>query len=441
VRFPGALGEFQSTFPLPPGASNKSTWSDAAFIGPGGDDSNPDVRLVRVEFSTKTIWIDDGSHRCSHISSKAPSMTAASTLAQPVLEPTTTAKPSSLLVPETGNGLSRIPAFPQTQRITLSAATIVPVEIESYKLKALLPLNPVEAAPIAGLIFTPLCPITAGYLDLGGGGRLYTALLNQSNKTMKTAEFTIRTGGLRQALNRTTTLAPGKSIAATWQTTPALTWAEPTFLQLDRVVYSDSSVWADAGHGACVTAARPDVNSMPASESSAPPNDLPVIVTGVVPFAPSVSPIAEAKQLPKEAKQLPKEAKQPPKLAKPVVAPPARPTSVPVPDAHATPTPEVTPTRAVAIHEDASPESFRENVPLIKLGKASLCTITTSPTGGEVKLDGKRLGTAPLVFVMVRTGQPRELDITLSGYNPVHSTYTPDGKTFPLDVHFVPLAP
>lgn len=429
VHFPGALGEFQSSYPLNPGMTNKSTWSDAAFIKSTGDALDLDVRIVRVEFSTGTNWIDDGSHACSrsfdrrHVQSADDAPETHRPEVSGGQASFSVARSSSLLVPATENGLGSIPVFPQEQRVSLPASTIVRVSSEDVSVTSFLSSLPVDPMPISARTFAPVCPVVANYLDLGGNGRLYTSLMDHTRKTVKMAQFTVRVGGMRQTLQMATPLTPGKSADTTWQTSPALLWTEPVFLQLDRVTYADSSVWADPGKDQCITAAQPSVESRPAEEPKHEVDSLPVIVTGVIPFEPGNHGTTS------KAPTVGVKSPQPP--AVPTLRAPAASTS---------PSPKVSPAKSVALREDASPQAFRENVPLIKENKASLCTITTSPAGGQVTLDGKRLGSAPLVFIMVKTGKPRELDITLDGYKSVHSSYSPNGQTIPVDVHFSPAA-
>jgi hypothetical protein len=424
VHFPGALGEFQSISNLPPGANGKSTWSDAAFIQPVGEAVNVDVELARVEFATKNSWIDDGSHLCAHIFKVEDAEDAGQDSVQ---DSSTLPRRASLLVPPTTKGLGGIPAFAHARPATFIVARIIPIATDNDTWGALLALKPTTGAPLVEPKFEPMCPVEAGYLDLGGDGRLYTSLRSRTNKAVKSAEFTIRTGTIKQTIRSSIALAAGKGIATTWQTSPALMWSEPTSLHLDRVVYSDSSVWADDGRATCETTARPDLNSTSATKPQEQQKDLPIIVTGTGPVVPSPTPVPDTAATVKVA---PKAQIPVAPSSKPVAADTTGPVAAAQPPHH-----------DPVFKEDASPESFRENAPLIKEGKASLCTITTTPPGADVTLDGKHLGNTPLVFVLLREGNPRVIDLTLGGYKVVHSTQIPNGQTIPLDVKFEPAQP
>jgi hypothetical protein len=88
------------------------------------------------------------------------------------------------------------------------------------------------------------------------------------------------------------------------------------------------------------------------------------------------------------------------------------------------------------VSEEANPDSTRRYAPLIAEKKASICTVTTTPPGATVSLDGKRLGESPLVFVMLRKDQARQLTLSLPGYHNVEYQLFPDGNPVPLTVRF-----
>jgi hypothetical protein len=87
------------------------------------------------------------------------------------------------------------------------------------------------------------------------------------------------------------------------------------------------------------------------------------------------------------------------------------------------------------VNEEATTEATRRFAPLVAEKKASICTVSTSPAGAEVILDGKKLGQTPMVFVMVKKVQARQLTLTLPGYHSVQYSLFPDGNPVPLTVH------
>jgi hypothetical protein len=93
-----------------------------------------------------------------------------------------------------------------------------------------------------------------------------------------------------------------------------------------------------------------------------------------------------------------------------------------------------------SVTEEATPEAMRRNAPLIAEKKASVCAITTTPPGATVAIDGKRLGRSPLVFVLLRKDEVRQVTLSLPGYHTVQYQLWPDGSPISLNIHFAVLS-
>ncbi len=76
--------------------------------------------------------------------------------------------------------------------------------------------------------------------------------------------------------------------------------------------------------------------------------------------------------------------------------------------------------------------SAEQKMALIREGKASLCTVRTYPPGASIAVDGKKVGAAPLSFVLLKTDAPRDIYVYLPGYKLVHRAIAPDGATVPI---------
>jgi len=73
---------------------------------------------------------------------------------------------------------------------------------------------------------------------------------------------------------------------------------------------------------------------------------------------------------------------------------------------------------------------MRRYAPLIAEKKASICTVTTTPPGATVSLDGKRLGESPLVFVMLRKDQARQLTLSCRAITTSNTSFSLTGTQF-----------
>lgn len=81
---------------------------------------------------------------------------------------------------------------------------------------------------------------------------------------------------------------------------------------------------------------------------------------------------------------------------------------------------------------DVSPDPQRL-AQMAQDGQASRCSVFTVPPGAEVYVDGKRVGAAPMVFVLLRHGDtPRVVTVKLDGYRTVEKQFIPDGKFIPV---------
>ena len=76
--------------------------------------------------------------------------------------------------------------------------------------------------------------------------------------------------------------------------------------------------------------------------------------------------------------------------------------------------------------------SAEQKKALSREGKASLCTVRTCPPGASIVVDGKKVGEAPLSFVLLKTDALRDIYVYLSGYKLIHRAIVLDGATIPI---------
>jgi len=443
VHFLGAFGEFSATHSVPGHASDVSVWSDAAFVRQYGDAMDIEVRPDKVVFANGTTWLDDGSHLCSKVFRAAaqlpqvPGQTAvvgADSLAGITVFPGNVPQADALPTAERGQEMAGqagkqsasllVPPLSNAPVADESAAAQVarssnahsgsPLELEPMVLDIKdLPLIEPRLLPIRG---TQLCPVVADYLDVGGAGRLYTSIRNQSHRTVEGMVFTVRSGEARQTIRESVKLAPGKQTKAAWHTDPPLPVDAETVLQVDKIVFADGIVWSDGGHGMCSISANRQAtdNASQLVSSLAPsvqqPNPaLPLFVKG---SARTQDPATTT------------EGSIRPSSAAATLLPGGPTTAT------------VSATSNASVTEEATPEAMRRNAPFIAEKKASVCAITTTPPGATASIDGKRLGESPLVFVLLRKDEARHLNLSLPGYQPVQYQLWPDGSPVSLNVHF-----
>jgi len=447
VHFPGAFGEFTATHSVPAHASDVSVWSDAAFIRQYGDAMDLDVRTDKIVWANGTIWLDDGSHLCSKAFAAAAQhpqaprqsvVVRADSLAGIAVFTGNTQQadslpppeqgqeaagqaarqPTSLLVPPSGNAPVADESAPVQMARFSHAHSGPPLEVEPMVLDIKeLPLMELRQLPLRG---TLLCPVVADYLDVGGAGRLYTSIRNKSDQTVESMVFTIRSGEARQTIRENVKLVPGKQTTAAWHTDSPFPGDADTFLQVDKIVFADGKVWSDGGHGRCsVSASRQttDSTSQLASTSALavrqPNPALPLIVQG-----PAATPVPAAAT---------QDSIQPTSAA--VISRPVKPMAT-----------IISADSIASVTEEATPEAMRRNAPLIAEKKASVCAITTTPPGATVAIDGKRLGKSPLVFVLLRKDEVRQVTLSLPGYHTVQYQLWPDGSPISLNIHFAVLS-
>ena len=444
VHFSGAFGEFTATHAVPAAAGDLSVWSDAAFVREYGDALDLEVRAEKIVFFNGTTWLDDGSHTCSKLFSAAasyphvPSQTVVVSGNSLAAIPAFTVKgqqvaygapsdqgretadhtgkaPSTLLVPAAGNApIADEAGAPIQPAVFTNIHSGPPLTVENESLDIELPWSPFQPRllPLRGVL---ICPVVAEYLDIGGEGRIYSAILNQSDQTVNSVQVTVVSGESRQTIKDSAKLLPGARSKKAWQTQPALSGAADTSLQVEKVVFSDGKSWSNASSSLCIvssnrqTAAdRTSIAATPTPAAQQPSSALPLIVRGAnAPQTPAVGATAQ------------------PSIQH------AATTAVPGPGATSPATAQDS-----SVNEEATPDSMRRYAPLIAEKKASICTVTTTPPGATVSLDGKRLGESPLVFVMLRKDQARQLTLSLPGYHNVEYQLFPDGNPVPLTVRF-----
>jgi hypothetical protein len=429
VHFPGAWGEFTSKHAIPPGANDSSVWADGAFIRNIGVAMDLDVRAEKIVFANGTTWLDDGSHTCSKLFSATAAGPLVETAERAVkIEPSarmnqtqdlsTPKLPVSLLVPSIGNARAEEDGPVHIRQETAATETkLPPLPVEKHQTVDFeMQKNELIRIDIEGFPIPPQCPVQGDYLDRGREGRIYTTIRNQSDKAIESIEFTISSGVTSQTIQETTELLSGKERTESWHAAPPSQGEEPTSLQIAKVVFSDGGTWADAGKGTCTVSAnsRTAVNNPTVTSSPAPAVPLPRLPPPTVRQTPLPQII--------KGSETPQATPSGGKLEG-VKGPEARPDS-------ATPASSV-----VEVTEAATPEAMRRDAPLITRNKASICTVATIPAGATVSLDGKRIGEAPLVFVVLQKEQARQIRIALPGYHPVLYQMFPDGDPVPVTVH------
>ena len=95
---------------------------------------------------------------------------------------------------------------------------------------------------------------------------------------------------------------------------------------------------------------------------------------------------------------------------------------------------KTSPAAAAQLAHDGHLMSPQEQAQAIQNGQASITTVTTSPAGAEVYIDGNKGGVTPLEFVLNKRDAPRAITIKLAGYKTVEKTFAPDGKPIPIAV-------
>ena len=96
---------------------------------------------------------------------------------------------------------------------------------------------------------------------------------------------------------------------------------------------------------------------------------------------------------------------------------------------------KASPAAAAALANTGHVTSSQENEELVKNGRASRCSVVTTPPGAVVEIDGNRMGVSPIVFYLLRHGDtPRTVTIKMGGYKTIEKKVIPDGKVIPIGV-------
>ena len=448
VRFGGALGEFTTSHPVPPGSGDSSAWPDGAFIKPYGDAVAVEVQVARIQFADGTSWIDDGSHLCSNkmiAQAEVQPVAAVSeevTPAPKALSPIVATKPEvvrnepapapatapiqqltpsadslasvpafavapqnpvrSLLVPASGNSADSSEAVAEA---TADHPQVVPVTTASApaaaQRKGVVSYPPPVAAPAPAAApesDETRCPVIAEYVDLGDSGRLYARISNRSGKPVKDLVLTILAGDHRQIVKDGRTILANMSIDGTWVTDPHVAKTDDARLVVEGFTYQGGSTWTDSGRRSCVVSSVQGRIPVPVALSTQTPQ----VITGV-------SNLGEVQ----------------------IIDSPGA-----VAGGYSHQQDQVGPGRATtnaSLEEEATPEATRRLMPLVSERKASIVTVVSTPAGANVALDGRLLGQSPLVFVMVKKDQPRSLTLSMLGYVPMEYTLAPNGSYLPIE--------
>lgn len=78
---------------------------------------------------------------------------------------------------------------------------------------------------------------------------------------------------------------------------------------------------------------------------------------------------------------------------------------------------------------------------LVRSGRASDCTIVTSPAGAEIDIEGKLAGKSPLFLTLMRHNAPRVITVKMPGYVTVEREVVPDGKDISVSLQLEPTKP
>ncbi|MGA2569784.1 MAG: PEGA domain-containing protein [Terracidiphilus sp.] len=87
------------------------------------------------------------------------------------------------------------------------------------------------------------------------------------------------------------------------------------------------------------------------------------------------------------------------------------------------------------VDEDLTEE---ERTQRIKSGRASRCTIVTSPPGAGIYIDGTLAGESPTSFVLIQRERYRDITIQMSGYRPFERGVWPNGENLQITVTLEP---
>ena len=444
VHFAGAIGQFASTHPVKPGAGDVSAWPDGAFIRLYGDEANMEAHVEKILFSDGTSWIDDGTHVCSKewVAEASHQREGGDQLGSVPSFGDGERRTTSLLVPANGNTVPA-PAQEETEREPQAPAEPVtlpdwskfrtgpPPQVTADNRIVYLPLEPIlrlEKLP-EELTDVAKCPVIPEYIDLGDAGRIHTTLANRSAKAVHGIVLTVASQGNRQTITKSDKITGNSETNETWETTPPVQKTLEATVQVERFTYPDGKIWNDFGRGTCTVSSvrgrlkeeRPQAASAPAASTTpaqVPPSSASSTAQKAVAAAPALTlPQFITGVTPASALATPAKVETPEKAVQAVpITTPATITHEPV-------------------NEEATAEGTRRFAPLIAEKKASICTVSTTPAGAEVTLDGKKLGQTPMVFVMVKKVQARQLTLSLPGYHSVQYSLFPDGNPVPLTVH------
>ena len=313
-----------------------------------------------------------------------------------------------------------------------AVATALPVPIGRSELLATLP--ELQSPPLPEFPIHLACPVTAVYLDIGGQGRIYAGLHNWSNISVSSILLDVTDDSTDKVytFRDDQPLVSGGLYDGTWYTGSKS--ASPRTIEIREVDFADGQHWTEPAGTVCAVSTRN--LSQPVPAENVHPTDavlhLYATTTSVAAFH---AELATSIDRPTAAvPAAPPRVRTPHPMAASVASSP-RPSVV---TGHQEPSVASGPGGVTAaeepVIEEATPAAFRRDAPLVSRGKASICTVTSVPSGAEVTLDGKVLGTTPLVFVMIRKPDARNLLISSPGYVSVQYQLYPDGQPVPMTV-------
>ena len=96
-------------------------------------------------------------------------------------------------------------------------------------------------------------------------------------------------------------------------------------------------------------------------------------------------------------------------------------------------------------HQSGKPSEVltaAQKLALIDAGKASLCIVSTQPSGATVDVDGYRIGVSPIKLILLKGASgPRDLEIYKDGYEVISRQLSPSGATIRVNELLKPFSP
>ncbi len=84
--------------------------------------------------------------------------------------------------------------------------------------------------------------------------------------------------------------------------------------------------------------------------------------------------------------------------------------------------------------------SSQQQLEMVSSGQGSRTVVTSTPSGADLLIDGKKVGVTPMVFILLRkpNDAERTIEVTMPGYKPYQVKLKPNGTSITLPVSLQP---